>query len=97
MGLSIHWSIIENHGGRLWATRHEPRGVCFSLRSPRLRADHDHVDVSRWHLADVLNALTNVRFREQTGHWPTAATNLDFELVRGVQEGRNKIDPTGEL
>ena len=50
-----------------------------------------------WHLADVLNALTNVRFREQTGHWPTAATNLDFEPVTGVQERRNKVDPTGEL
>src|SRR6266550_1915721 len=31
MGLSICRSIIEAHGGRLWATRCEPRGCSFSV------------------------------------------------------------------
>jgi PAS domain S-box-containing protein len=35
MGLSICRSIIEAHGGRLWATRCEPRGALFQFTIPR--------------------------------------------------------------
>src|SRR5580704_10909267 len=34
MGLSICRSIIEAHGGRLWATRFEPRGALFQFTVP---------------------------------------------------------------
>jgi signal transduction histidine kinase len=34
MGLSICRSIIEAHGGRLWATRCKPRGALFQFRIP---------------------------------------------------------------
>jgi sensor histidine kinase regulating citrate/malate metabolism len=34
MGLSICRSIIEAHGGRLWATRCEPRGAIFQFTIP---------------------------------------------------------------
>ena len=34
MGLSICRSIIQNHGGRLWATPHEPHGAVFSVMLP---------------------------------------------------------------
>jgi signal transduction histidine kinase len=34
MGLSICRSIIEAHGGRLWATRCEPRGALFQCTIP---------------------------------------------------------------
>jgi signal transduction histidine kinase len=34
MGLSICWSIIEAHEGRLWATPNAPRGAIFQFTLP---------------------------------------------------------------
>jgi signal transduction histidine kinase len=34
MGLSICRSIVEAHGGRLWATRCEPQGALFQFTIP---------------------------------------------------------------
>jgi signal transduction histidine kinase len=34
MGLAICRSIIEAHGGRLWATANEPRGAVFQFTIP---------------------------------------------------------------
>jgi signal transduction histidine kinase len=34
MGLAVSRSIIEGHGGRLWATPNEPRGAAFHLTLP---------------------------------------------------------------
>ena len=34
MGLPISRSLIENHGGRLWATANSPRGAVFSFTLP---------------------------------------------------------------
>ena len=39
MGLSISRSIIEAHGGRLWATRNEPRGAIFHFALPTATAN----------------------------------------------------------
>jgi C4-dicarboxylate-specific signal transduction histidine kinase len=36
LGLSISRSIIEAHGGRLWATAEEPHGAVFKLTLPKV-------------------------------------------------------------
>ena len=34
MGLSISRSIVDSHGGRLWAADHSPRGASFCFTLP---------------------------------------------------------------
>jgi signal transduction histidine kinase len=38
MGLSISRSIIESHGGRLWATSSSGRGATFNFTLPAAEA-----------------------------------------------------------
>ena len=39
MGLSICRSIIDAHGGRLWAEANRPRGAVFQFTLPAARED----------------------------------------------------------
>jgi PAS domain S-box-containing protein len=41
MGLRISRSIIESHGGRLWAANNSPRGACFAFTLPTKIEDHE--------------------------------------------------------
>jgi C4-dicarboxylate-specific signal transduction histidine kinase len=34
LGLSICWSIVNDHSGRLWAEVNEPRGATFRFTVP---------------------------------------------------------------
>ena len=41
MGLRISRSIIESHGGRLWAANNSPRGACFAFVLPTQIEGHE--------------------------------------------------------
>jgi signal transduction histidine kinase len=41
MGLSISRSIVESHGGRLWAGDHAPRGASFHFTLPTTVEAHE--------------------------------------------------------
>jgi signal transduction histidine kinase len=40
VGLSICQSIVESHGGTIWAEPNLPHGVIFHFRLPALEAGH---------------------------------------------------------
>jgi hypothetical protein len=44
MGLAICWSIIEAHGGRLWASTNEPQGALLQFTLPTVRQAQALVD-----------------------------------------------------
>lgn len=50
MGLAICRSIIEAHGGRMWAGANEPRGAVFQFTLPIEQDDADSVDADWRHL-----------------------------------------------
>jgi nitrogen fixation/metabolism regulation signal transduction histidine kinase len=65
MGLSICRSIIEAHGGRLWAISCEPHGALFQVTIP-LTGPPSVIDVAYWHKCEVPTASSNVRVRSKT-------------------------------
>ena len=45
MGLSICQSIVQSHGGRLWATAKDGGGTSFDFALPKYRGEEPHAGV----------------------------------------------------
>jgi signal transduction histidine kinase len=46
MALSISRSIVQNHGGRLWATANEGTGTSFHFTLPTYQREEHHAGVA---------------------------------------------------
>ena len=46
MGLSISRSILQNHGGRLWATANDGPGTSFHFSLPKYHEEESHAGVA---------------------------------------------------
>jgi len=47
MGLSICRSIVQNHGGRLWATADEGPGTSFHFTLPKYQGEEENASAAR--------------------------------------------------
>jgi signal transduction histidine kinase len=86
LGLPLCRSIVEDHGGRLWATQGEPHGAKFHLRLPRSGT----YAVSRWEseheaLSNLESSLSSLR---QTN---PGLTDTITELQHVVDEVRASL------
>jgi len=46
MGLSICRSILQAHGGRIWATANDGRGTSFHFVLPKYHEEESHADLA---------------------------------------------------
>jgi two-component system sensor kinase FixL len=44
LGLAIARSIVESHGGKIWAVPHAPHGVAFHVMLPASRRKQEQAD-----------------------------------------------------
>ena len=82
MGLSICRSIIEAHGGRLWAIPCEPQGALFQF-TILLTEPPSVIDVAYWrHRTDTPTLLSDVRSWVNSGKHLLAASISHFDPFR---------------
>ena len=71
MGLSICRSIIDAHGGRLWAEANEPRGAVFQFTLPA--AESGSCSPNQIDLAQGILTLTDMAPRVASGRCEASA------------------------
>jgi signal transduction histidine kinase len=70
MGLRISRSIIESHGGRLWASDNSPRGASFSFT---LSTEMSRSSLLEWRPTRLCSSLDSAHPRGALLSWPETA------------------------
>lgn len=86
LGLALCRTIVEEHGGRLWASRHEPHGASFTMELPRSGS----VAITLEEIGEVLENLEASVSWMRHSTAPDAA-DITADLQRVIDEVRSSV------
>jgi C4-dicarboxylate-specific signal transduction histidine kinase len=88
LGLPLCRTIVEEHGGRLWASQDEPHGASFNLQLPRSGVDAIRRETTHELLSNLERSLSFLRQTESEG-----LTGLVAELQHVIDQVRVSLPP----
>ena len=88
LGLPLCRTIVEEHGGRLWASQGEPHGATFNLQLPRSGAAAIAGEATHALLANLETSLSSLRQAESEG-----LTDAIAELQHVIEQVRVSLPP----
>jgi signal transduction histidine kinase len=88
LGLALCRTIVEEHGGRLWASQGEPHGATFNLQLPRSGAAAIAGEATHALLANLETSLSSLREAGSEG-----LTDAIAELQHVIEQVRVSLPP----
>jgi len=90
LGLALCRTIVEEHGGRLWAAQGDPHGASFNLQLPRSGAVAIAGEATHVLLTNLETSLSSLRQAESEG-----LTDAIAELQHVIEQVRVSLAPPG--